>query len=142
MTTVSRQVDQARYVEAFYTSRWFNLERLVLALLVAKPSTDEQARRLARDEADSFAAWTVEARTPEQLLVCDYQGMTRSWLMSAATPSGTTLYFGSVVSPPPSRRTAVKTFNALSGLHRLYARALLRSAVARLRALPLEGAGA
>lgn len=142
MTTVPARVDQTHYVEAFYTSRWFKLERLVLALLVARPSTDEQARRLARGETDSFAAWAVEARTPDQLLVCDYQGMTRSWLMSAATSSGTTLYFGSVVSPPPSRRNAVRTFNALTGLHRLYARALLRSAVARLRALPLEGAGA
>jgi hypothetical protein len=141
VATVPSHVDQALYVEAFYTSPLFKLERLVLALLVAKPSTDEEARRLATGEADRFAAWTVEARSPDQLLVCDYQGLTRSWLMTAASPDGTVLHFGSAVSPQRAGPGSVGLFRALVGVHRFYARALLRSAVARLRALSPDGAG-
>lgn len=141
VTTVPGRVDQARFVEAFYTSPLFKLERLVLALLVAKPSTDDDARRLARGEADRFAAWTVEARAADQLLVCDYQGLTRSWLMTAASPDGTTLHFGSAVSPKRPRPGSVRLFRTLTWAHRIYARALLRSAVARLGALSPDGAG-
>lgn len=132
---VAGRVSQARFVEAFYTSRLFRLERLVLALLVAKPSTDDDARRLAIGEAETFAAWRVEARAPDQILLCDYQSLTRSWLMTAQGPDGepptTRLLFGTVVAPR-RREGARRVFSALGGLHRVYARALLRSAVARL----------
>lgn len=133
-------VSQARYVEAFYTSRLFKLERLVLALLVAKPSTDEGARRLAAGETETFAAWSVEARTADELLMCDYQEMTRSWLMSRRGADRTTLCFGTVVAPR-RREGARKVFTALTWAHRIYARALLRSAVARLRTLSPDAAG-
>ncbi|RYF94096.1 MAG: hypothetical protein EON95_06640 [Caulobacteraceae bacterium] len=135
-TVVPGHVTQAAFVEAFYTSRLFKLERLVLALLVAKPSNDEEAQRLATGETDRFAAWTTEARTADQLLVCDYQGLTRSWLMTipgAAGANETALLFGTVVAPRRPRPAATRIFNLLGGAHRLYARALLRSAVGRLR---------
>ncbi|NBB16173.1 hypothetical protein GVN21_12470 [Caulobacter sp. SLTY] len=142
VTVVAGRVSHARFVEAFYTSRWFKLERLVLALVVAKPSTDADARRLAVGQSDAFAAWTVEARAPDQLLVCDFQSATRSWLMVAAGEGATTLYFGSVVAPRGGARSAALMLGSLGWLHRIYARILLRSAVARLAALPPEPSGA
>jgi hypothetical protein len=73
-------VSQAQYVSAFYTTFVFKLERLILKWTVSKPSTDAQVKRLADGSIDSFAAWMVEARSQNQLLMCDYQRLTRSWL--------------------------------------------------------------
>jgi len=133
-------ISHADYVAAFYTSWLFRLERLVLLCLVAKPSSDEQAGELARGERERFAAWTVEAREPDQLLVCDYQGKTRSWLMcQAAIDDGnavTRLYFGTAIVPLIDAKTGRQRtslfFRALLPFHKLYARALLRAARSRL----------
>jgi hypothetical protein len=46
----------AQYVEAFYTTLLVRLERLLLAWLLSRPSTDLQVRRLATGEFDEFAA--------------------------------------------------------------------------------------
>jgi hypothetical protein len=128
---VAGRVSHAQFVEAFYTSRVFKLERLILQWTVDKPSTDREARELAAGGLDKFAAWTVEDRSTDQLLMCDYLRQTRSWLMVApcerdGSPA-TRLYFGSVV-------VSVRRFpfNVLLGFHRLYSRVLLRSATARL----------
>jgi hypothetical protein len=132
--TVPSDMAHARFVEAFYTTWLFKLERAVL-VLVGKPSTDTQARALAQGEAESFAAWRVEARAPDQLLLCDYRGRTRSWLMREAGDGGTRLYFGSAVVPVVDgngRRSPGIAFRALLGFHRIYSRALLRAAVRRL----------
>jgi hypothetical protein len=133
-------VSQPEYVEAFYTSPLFKLERLILALLVSRPSSDAQARQLAAGEATRFAAWNVEGHTANQLLLCDYTQRTRSWLMSIAMenagPATTRLYFGSAVVPKThaasGRPSFGLAFHALSGFHRLYSSALLRSAQSRL----------
>lgn len=132
VTTLPGRVGQADFIEAFYTSWLFKLERLVLAALVGKPSTDAQARRLARDELQAFAAWTVEARSPDQIVMCDYQGMTRSWLMTCPEGTGTALHFGTVVAPPSGDRRSARIFDVLTPVHRLYARALLAAAAGRL----------
>ena len=47
ITEVSAHVSHAQFVEAFYTSRVFKLERLILKWLVDKPSTDAEAMELA-----------------------------------------------------------------------------------------------
>ena len=73
-TEIARGVSQSEFVEAFYTTSVFRLERLVLRLFVNRPSIDSQARELARGERDSFAAWSVEARCANQLLLCDFTG--------------------------------------------------------------------
>lgn len=133
-------VSHAEFVEAFYCSWLFRLERVVLTLLVARPSTDADARALARGERERFAAWSVEARAPDQLLVCDYQGKTRSWLMiEPATQHGTAdtrLYFGTGIVPVEDPRNGARHlsffFRALLPFHRHYAQALLRAARARL----------
>jgi hypothetical protein len=138
---VASDVSQQRFVLAFYTSSLFKVERFILKWLVAKPSTDRQAGLLASGSIDSFAAWTVEDRKPNQLLVCDYQGRTRSWLMVEPITVGhgaTRLFFGTGVVSATDRKTGRKTmpllFRLLLGFHRRYARALLRSAVTKLAA--------
>lgn len=135
-TDVDRQVSHAQYIEAFYTSWAFRLERLVLQWLVSKPSTDDEARRLARGELDAFAAWTVEQRAPDQVLLADFMGKTKSWLMVAPLgDGGTRLYFGSVVNPVPHRtgRPAIgRRSGAMLYFHKLYSRVLLAAAAAKL----------
>src|SRR4051812_9819738 len=76
-TDVAGAVTHAEYVEAFYTSAVFKLERWILSWLVARPSTDAQARDLASGNLESFAAWSVEARGVNQLLLCDLHSRTR-----------------------------------------------------------------
>ena len=136
---VGHVVSHADYVEAFYTSALFKLERLILRAFAARGSTDAQAASLARGEADVFAAWSVEARAPNQLLLCDLTRRTRSWLMVAPLPGGTRLYFGSAVVPVADPRSGALRlgfgFSALLGFHKLYSRALLSAARSRL-ALP------
>lgn len=134
-----RPVTQAEYVEAFYTTFVFKMERWLLARFLGKPSTDAQARELALGRIEAFAAWTVEARAPDQLLLCDLFGRTRSWLMSVPLEDGrsTRLHFGSAVVPVVDRRTGRKKLGAsyeiLTPFHKLYSRVLLRAAAARLR---------
>lgn len=135
-----RAVSQAEYVEAFYTTSIFKIERAILSLVVAKPSSDLQAKQLAFGETDRFAAWSVEGRTQNQLLLCDFQGRTRSWLMSVAIESSnaarTRLYFGSAVVPLVDKASGKQSlgfaFHALLGFHRLYSRTLMAAARASL----------
>jgi hypothetical protein len=132
-------ITQADYVHAFYTSWLFKVERFILSWVVAKPSTDEEATALASGASDAFAAWTVEGRTNDQLLMCDYQKCTRSWLMTRPLDGGkrTRLFFGSAVVPhrPDGRkdRSFGLAFRLLVGFHKLYSRALLRAARSNLR---------
>lgn len=138
VATVPGVVTQAAYIEAFYTTALFKLERLVLAVLLARPSTDHEARRLAAGETARFAAWTVEAREADQIMLCDFLGSSRSWLMSVADAPGgaTTLLFGTALVPRKGARGLGAGFRAMVPFHRLYARALLRCAVRRLMAGP------
>jgi hypothetical protein len=136
-TLIPRPVTHAEYINAFYTTWLFKLERWVLSWAVNKPSTDEQARQLANGEITNFAAWSLELRSPDQLLMCDFQGHTRSWLMVApVSPGVTRLYFGSVVTsrlnPQTRKRELGRGYRALMGFHKLYSRALLRAARGRL----------
>ncbi|HEY8241757.1 MAG TPA: hypothetical protein VIH35_09935 [Kiritimatiellia bacterium] len=140
VTDIAPPVTQAAFVEAFYTTRVFKLERLILRLFVSRPSTDAQARELANGTLDTFAAWSVERRAPDQLLLSDFTGRTKSWLM-VATPEGsmsstTRLYFGSAVVPVKSRTTGRSelgiVFRGLLGFHQRYSRILLGAARARL----------
>lgn len=141
VTDVAWPVSQSEYVEAFYTTAVFKLERLLLHWLASRPSTDGEAGQLARGERGSFAAWSVEGRTAEQLLLCDFAGRTRSWLMAvpARNDDGTQrtrLYFGSAVVPVVSARSGKTTlgfaYRSLLGFHKLYSRILLRAARSRL----------
>jgi hypothetical protein len=137
---VSGSISQAQYIEAFYTGGLFRIERHLLGLFVSRPSTDAQVRALARGSTASFSAWRVEDRCDDQLLLCDVAGRTRSWLMASPLPqegtTGTRLHFGSAVVPAEDRASGRRrmgpVFSLLLGFHRLYSRALLRSAAVRL----------
>jgi hypothetical protein len=137
-TAIPRTVSHAEFVEAFYTGRLFKLERWLLHVFLSKPSTDLQARQLGLGELNEFAAWRVEARAEDQLLLRAMDGRTRSWLMVSATevPGGTRLYFGSAVVPVRNASTGKSeigfVFKALLGFHKLYSRALLSAAARRL----------
>lgn len=149
VTEIPMAVAPARYVEAFYTTPLFKLERALLGWLARRPSRDAEARELAHGTAERFAAWRVEARSTGQLLLADDSGRTRSWLMSTAVeglPTHTRLYFGSAVLPRTDPATGVRhmgvAFAALLGFHRLYSRLLLRSATRRLSRHPDPVGGA
>ena len=130
-TDIARTVSHAEFVEAFYTGGLFKVERFLLRVFISKPSTDLQARQLAAGELNEFAAWRVEARAVDQLLLCAIDGRTRSWLMVSAAdvPGRTRLYFGSAVVPRSSAMNPSTgksnmgiVFKALLGFHKLYSR--------------------
>lgn len=135
-----RHVHQSDYVAAFYTTWLFKLERSILSWTVDRPSSDDEAEQLGLGSRDRFAAWEVEEHSDDQLLLRDYTGNTRSWLMSApimaAGQPGTRLYFGSAVVPRIDQATGQSSmglaYRALLGFHKLYSRMLLRAARNRL----------
>lgn len=134
-TQIATSVRFSDYVEAFYCTGVFKFERLLLRWLVAKPSSDADARRLAQGRSDCFAAWSVEARADDQLLVCDYMRRTRSWLMIEPIEAGARLYFGTAIVPVgmgAGDGGLGFPFNALLGFHQLYSRVLLGAARSRL----------
>jgi len=131
-----RQVGLAEFVEAFYTTRLFKVERALIALL-GKPSSDAMARAVARGEGRRLAVWTVQAREGDELLMHEDSGATRSWFKAqAGAGGGTTLWFGSAVVPrrrgPDGEARFSAVFHALLGFHRWYSRALLKAAARRL----------
>lgn len=141
-TEVAGTVSQAAFIEAFYTSSLFKLERTILKHLASKPATDADAQRLAIGAADRFSAWRVEGQSCSELLLADFTGRTRSWLMASpligpSRGTGTRLYFGSAVVPRSNRGTVKPgmgwLFHALLGFHKLYSRLLLRAATRRVR---------
>ena len=130
-----RAVTLAEFVEAFYTTRLFKFERALIALF-GRPSSDAMARALARGEGERLAVWTIEARRPDELLMHEDSGATRSWFKAEAGAGGTTLWFGSAVVPrrrgPGGQPRFSWVFHALLGFHRGYSRALLAAAARRL----------
>ena len=139
-TEVIGAVTHREFVGSFYTTLLFKLERIILKWAVSKPSSDNQAIQLADGNTDTFAAWYVEDRCENQLLMCDYQGRTRSWLMVAPIEIGgikkTRLFFGSAVTPVRNANTGKSSlgfvFSMLLGFHKLYSVLLLRSAKSNL----------
>ena len=139
-TEIAGRISLAEFVFTFYTTFLFKLERLILKWMVAKPSVDAQARQLADGASASFAAWHVEDRSENEILMCDFRGRTRSWLMAApvSTVSGTRtrLYFGSAVVPIRNSEIGESSlgfgFQALLGFHKVYSVLLLYSAKSRI----------
>jgi hypothetical protein len=135
------RVSFPEFIFAFYTTPLFKLERFILKLIAAKPSTDFQARQLADGARNEFAAWYVEHRKENELLMCDFRRHTRSWLKVVPTKMGTgdrtQLYFGSAVVPrqnPKSGEFALGPgYQALLGFHRVYSVLLLYSSELHIR---------
>ena len=137
---LDRAVSLTEFVDAFYTTPLFRLERLILDIFLSRSSTDAQARQLASGQLDQFAAWQVEARAERQLLMVDLTGTTRSWFMCEPSlvnnASQASLYFGSAIEKnAKATNGAAKLttlFRVLLPFHRIYSRALLWSAKRRL----------
>ena len=135
---IGGSVSLESFVRAFYCTWLFRMERMILGALAGKPSTDADVSAIASGDTDRFAAWTVEDRSDNELLMCDVRGRTRSWFMvTPAAPAGTQLWFGSAVlfgsAAEPESASTDRVFRLLLGFHKLYSRALLGSA-ARLLA--------
>ena len=131
---VEGMITQAAFIEAFYTSALFKVERTLLKYLASRPATDDDAKQLAAGKASTFSAWSVESQTATELLLADFSGRTRSWLMvrpssQHAPATRTLLYFGSAVVPLNQKGSTQARmgwlFHALLGFHRLYSRLLL-----------------
>ncbi len=125
---VSRHVVFPEFVFAFYTTPLFKLERSILKFTVSKPSTDLLARQVAEGHITEFAAWTVESRNDNELLMCDFLGRTCSWFMTKGDGGKTHLYFGSAVVPKAGEASLDFGFRALLGFHQVYSVLLLLSA--------------
>lgn len=132
-------ISLSQYVEAFYTTGLFKTERAVLSL-AGRSSSDIQANQVAKGVGSTFAAWSVEDRAEDQLLMCDVTARTRSWFMVSPVPDEvsdrTLLYFGSAITPvskgTTGRVTIGPVFKAFTGFHILYSRALLAAAKKRV----------
>ena len=83
----------------------------------------------------------MEGQSPSELLLADFTGRTRSWLMATPVAGSdqalrTRLYFGSAVVPRPGKGGQKPVmgwlFHALLGFHRLYSRLLLSAASRRV----------
>lgn len=136
-TGVGYAVSLGDFVTAFYTTPLFRAERVILRFLAKRPSSDGDVEALAAGRARDFAAWSVEDRATDQLLMCDMRGRTRSWFMVRSEGAErTALYFGSAVVPRPhpsgtDPQTGVG-LRMLLVFHKLYSRALLSAAARRL----------
>lgn len=116
------------FVTAFYTTRLFRAERLVLSAILRRRIFDHEIAPFLAGDIDQFAVWRIEAQAEGQLLVCDLWGSTRSWFQIRPTAQGgTQLFFGSAVVVAPDTPQPVLV-RISAPLHRLYARLLLNAA--------------
>ena len=142
-TEVRGHISLSIYVFAFYTTALFKIEQLILAHIAQRPSNDNQAKELADGARNEFAAWRVEDRNENELLMCDMSGRTRSWLMvhhlGVEDNKRTQLYFGSAVVPKMDQKNGKSSlgflFNALLGFHKIYSILLLYLAKQKLAIL-------
>ncbi|MDP5253806.1 MULTISPECIES: hypothetical protein [unclassified Vibrio] len=136
-TVVTIPVTLPEFIDAFYTTWWFKLERWLLALFCRQSSTDKQVSQLARAQTSDMSVWRVESRTETEILLSAWH--TRSWLcvQSEQTSShvviSTNLLFGSAVIPSRSNGQFALLFHLLGGVHRWYAKCLLAAAAKQLR---------
>lgn len=131
--SVSAPITLSEFIEAFYTTRLFKLERWLLTKTLNVPSTDEQVVQLSLSRAKQFSIWQVENRLGYEILLD--AGQTRSWLCvrpQAGTTPSTTLLFGTAVVPVRPDGKFGLLFHMFGGFHRLYSKLLLSAASKRL----------
>lgn len=128
-------VSIAAFVTAFFTSRAFAPEALILRLTLRRATGPVAVAALAEARSSRYAAWHVEERDDTQLLMAVGTGPIRSWWMVCPMPSGKTeLWFGSAILPVKSGTRVSVGFRLLNRFHLTYARFLLRGAAKALRA--------
>lgn len=136
-TELNGHISLPVFVKAFYTNWLFKLEAFILKYTVKRPSNDLEAQELAEGTRTKFAAWDVEGRTENELLMCDMLSRTRSWFMVTHDNGRTHLYFGSAVVPVKNPTTGKSSlgflFVILLGFHQLYSYFLLYFASRNVR---------
>lgn len=145
VTKAPGHVPLGRYVEAFYTTWLFKAERSILSL-AGHSSTDVDAADLGRGASFSFAAWSVEDRDEDQLLMRDVTGRTRSWFKTSRASVNdsmqTFLYFGSGITAvggySAGHLSIGSVFKSLTGFHKLYSRALLAATMQKIGSTALK----
>ncbi len=129
--TYRGEADLSAFLNAFYTTWLFRLERAVLTVALRKWINDSEISALVAGQSERFAAWTVEARGDGQILLCDVSGATRSFFRVVPEDGGATrLLFGSAVVGTESGPTFLIRMTV--PLHQLYSRGLLHLAQRRL----------
>lgn len=130
------EVSLGELVTAFFSSRVFLTERMALHL-IGRGAGQAEIAALAAGETQRFAAWEMEAREENQLLMHDFLDQTCCWLaVSTRGPDGalcgplpvpevgrTFIWFGTGV-----REVGGPIMRHLQGAHRFYARQLLAGA--------------
>ncbi|MEH6450534.1 MAG: hypothetical protein V7765_17820 [Oleispira sp.] len=136
---IAKDISLEQYIQAFYTTTLFKLERSLLSLATFKRTKDVEAVELSLGKSDQYSIWTVEGRESNQIMLRDFTGNTRSWLMVQKpneNQMGTRLYFGSVVVPKSVSKNGQGSFGVLFHLldkfHEVYSRALLNAAYRKL----------
>jgi hypothetical protein len=137
---IPQEVTLDNYIKAFYTTSLFKIERTILSIATFKQAIDMHAVELSRGTSENYSVWTVESRVSNQIMLRDFTGKTRSWLMVQKSKVNeetfTRLYFGSVVMPKAVSKNGQAKFGLLfhvfGKFHQLYSRALLNAAYNQL----------
>jgi hypothetical protein len=124
-------VEFGTYLCAFYATWVFAPEKALLRIALGRPARDFDVLPLALGEATRFAAWDVEARAKDEVLLVDVSGRTRSWFKV----EGVRIYFGSAVVPAEPGEDLGWLFNGLLGFHKVYSQALIWAAARKLRGM-------
>jgi hypothetical protein len=131
VTRIDRSIGLTEFVRGFYSTHLFAIERLILRLAGSKTSSIKDIDALANGITENFAAWSVESRESNQLLLADHLGRTRSWLgcspVEIRDPGHTNLFFGSAVLKT-GKGGPDAIFRAMLPFHKLYSRGLLFAA--------------
>ena len=116
---VPGEVTLAELIERFYCSPAFRPERVVLGL-IGHGASNEDARRLARGEADGIAVWKVVQRREREILLDAPSTGTASWLAVEPLATGTRLKFGTWVG-----NIDRSGWRAMQLAHEVYSKVLL-----------------
>ncbi len=114
----------------------FRIERWILSKTHGTRTTRDDVHALAYGSLQSFALWTEHTRDDTQLCLEVKGSPVRTCLMVEHRNTQTHLYFGTGLVPtsrdPQKPPTIPWGFRALTGVHLLYARMLLRAGAANL----------
>ena len=119
------------FVYAFYTTWLFRVERLILSIALRRSIADRDAAMMLSGHSEEFAAWRVERRGVNELLLRDESFGTRSWFgVQSLGTGGTRLVFGSaVIADDAPMHPALRL---ILSVHMLYSKALLTAARKRV----------
>ena len=106
-------------IERFYCSAAFRPERIILGL-IGSGASNEDARVLARGDADGIALWNVIERRDHEILLEAPSTGTASWLAIEPHEGTTQLLFGSWV-----RELDQSGWRFMQHAHEWYSRVLL-----------------